>query len=86
MTNQKREKSRKMAAEVFKDLYKTEPACKAAIEKAAQYAVFDNMGVNVLLLSTARGSGLAVNNETKQETFMKMVSARRRPGHWSERL
>jgi len=26
-------------------------------------------------LSTARGSGLAVNNKTKQETFMKMVSA-----------
>ena len=72
---QKREKSRKMAAEVLKDLYKTEPASKAAIEKAAQYAVFDNMGVNVLLLGTARGSGLAVNNETKQETFMKMVSA-----------
>jgi hypothetical protein len=31
--------------------------------------------VNVLLLSTARGSGLAVNNKTKQETFMKMASA-----------
>jgi len=29
----------------------------------------------VLLLSTARGSGLAVNNKTKQETFMKMASA-----------
>ena len=71
----KREKSRKMAAEVLKDLYKTQPASQAAIEKAAGYAVFDNMGVNVLLLSTARGSGLAVNNKTKQETFMKMVSA-----------
>ena len=29
----------------------------------------------MLLLSTARGSGLAVSNTTKQETFMKMVSA-----------
>ena len=64
-----------MAGEVLKDLYKAEPASKAAIEKAAGYAVFDNMGVNVLLLSTARGSGLAVNNKTKQETFMKMISA-----------
>ena len=71
----KREKSRKMADEVLKDLYKTEPASKAAVEKAAGYAVFDNMGVNLLLLSTARGSGLAVNSKTKQETFMKMVSA-----------
>ena len=72
---EKREKTRKMAGEVLKDLYKTEPSSKAAIEKAAGYAVFDNMGVHVLLLSTARGSGLAVNNQTKQETFMKMISA-----------
>lgn len=72
---EKREKTRQMTAKVLKDLYKAEPTSKAAIEKAAGYAVFDNMGVNVLLLSTARGSGLAVNNKTKQETFMKMVSA-----------
>jgi lipid-binding SYLF domain-containing protein len=64
---EKRQKTRKMAAEALQDLYKLEPA--------AQAAIFDNMGVNVLLLSTARGSGLAVNNKTKQETFMKMASA-----------
>ena len=29
----------------------------------------------MLLLSTARGAGIAVNTRTKQETFMKMVSA-----------
>ena len=72
---EKRQKTRKMAAEALQDLYKLEPAAQAAIQKAAGYAVFDNMGVNVLLLSTARGSGLAVNNKTKQETFMKMASA-----------
>ncbi|HTP69986.1 MAG TPA: YSC84-related protein [Dongiaceae bacterium] len=71
----KREKTRKMAAEALQDLYKLEPTSQATIQKAAGYAVFDNMGVNVLLLSTARGTGLAVNNKTKQETFMKMVSA-----------
>ena|SRR5258708_6440114 len=71
----KREKTRKMSAEALQDLYKLEPTSQAAIQKAAGYAVFDNMGVNVLLLSTARGSGLAVSNKTKQETFMKMASA-----------
>ena len=71
---EKREKTRKMSAEALQDLYKLEPTSQAAIQKAAGYAVFDNMGVNVLLLSTARGSGLAVNNKTKQETFMKMGS------------
>jgi lipid-binding SYLF domain-containing protein len=71
----KREKTRKMAADVLQGLYKAEPSSQATIQKAAGYAVFDNMGVNVLLLSTARGSGLAVNNKTRKETFMKMVSA-----------
>jgi lipid-binding SYLF domain-containing protein len=33
------------------------------------------MGTNLLLLSTARGAGMAVNSKTRQETFMKMISA-----------
>lgn len=71
----KREKSRKMAAQTLQDLYKAEPTAQAAIQKSAGYAVFNNMGTNLLLLSTARGAGMAVNTQSKQETFMKMVSA-----------
>jgi lipid-binding SYLF domain-containing protein len=70
----KREKSRKMADQTLQDLYKLEPTSKAAIQKSAGYAVFNNLGTNLLLLSTARGAGIAVNPKTKQETFMKMVS------------
>ena len=73
--DQKREKSRKMAAQTLEDLYKVQPTARAAIQKSAGYAVFNNMGVNVLLLSTARGAGIAVNSKTKRETFMKMISA-----------
>ncbi len=72
---QKREKSRKMAAQTLQDLYKLQPTAQAAIQKAAGYAVFNNMGTNLLLLSTARGAGIAVNSKTKQETFMTMISA-----------
>jgi lipid-binding SYLF domain-containing protein len=71
----KREKARKMAAQTLQDLYKMEPTAQAAIQKSAGYAVFNNMGTNLLLLSTARGSGIAVNSQSKQETFMKMISA-----------
>ena len=71
----KREKSRKMAAQTLQDLYRLQPTVQAAIQKSAGYAVFNNMGTNLLLLSTARGSGIAVNTQSKQETFMKMVSA-----------
>ena len=71
---QKREKTRKMTEQTLQDLYKLQPTAQAAIQKAVGYAAFDNTGVNVLLLSTARGSGLTVNNKSKQETFMKMGS------------
>jgi len=73
--DQKREKTRKMAAATLNDLYKLEPTSKDLIQKAAGYAVFNNMGTNLFLLSTARGGGVAVNSQTKQDTFMKMISA-----------
>src|SRR5215468_3383731 len=73
--DKKRDKTRKMADKTLQDLYKLEPTAKEAIQKSAGYAVFNNMGTNLLLLSTARGAGVAVNSKTKNETFMKMISA-----------
>ena len=74
-SGKKREKTRKMAAATLEDLYKLQPTSRDMIQKAAGYAVFNNMGTNLLLLSTARGAGVAVNSKTKQDTFMKMISA-----------
>jgi hypothetical protein len=37
-----------MAAAALKDLYKLQPDSQAAIEQAAGYAVFNNMGTNHL--------------------------------------
>ena len=73
--DEKRDKTRKMAAEALKDLYKMQPKAQEEIQKSAGYAVFDNTGVNVLLLSTARGAGIAIKTKANQETFMKMISA-----------
>jgi len=73
--DKKKEKTRKMATQTLGELYKLQPTAKAAVDKSAGYAVFNNMGTNLLLLSTARGAGIAVNSKTKQETFMKMISA-----------
>jgi hypothetical protein len=50
--DQKREKTRKMAAQTLQDLYKLQHTAQAAIQKSAGYAVFNNMGTNILLLST----------------------------------
>jgi lipid-binding SYLF domain-containing protein len=75
LPDEKREKTRKMADQTMQDLYKLEPGAQAAIQKCAGYAVFNNNGANLLLLSTARGAGIAINSSTKQATYMKMVSA-----------
>jgi len=72
---EKRTKTRKMATETLDDLYKKDPPAKDLINKSAGYAVFNNMGTNLLLLSTARGAGIAINSKTKKQTFMKMISA-----------
>jgi lipid-binding SYLF domain-containing protein len=73
--DQKRGKTRKMAAQTLEDLYKLQPTSRELVQKSAGYAVFNNMGANLLLLSTARGAGIAVNSKTKRDTFMKMISA-----------
>jgi len=64
-----------MATQTLHELYKLQPTSQAAIQKSAGYAVFNNMGTHLFLVSTGRGSGIAVNTQSKQETFMKMVSA-----------
>lgn len=73
--DQKRDKIRKMASQALTDLYKLRPAAQAAIQTSSGYAVFSTLGVNLLVLSTGHGSGVAVNSRTRQETFMKMLSA-----------
>ncbi len=64
---------RKMAQDTLQRLYKAEPKAKGAVEGAAGYAVFSNTGVKILMLGSGKGEGLAVNNKSQQETFMKVV-------------
>jgi lipid-binding SYLF domain-containing protein len=72
--DEQRAKIRKMSADSLAELYKLHPDAQQAIKKSAGYAVFSDLGVNVLLLSTAHGGGVAVNSKTGKETFMKMIS------------
>ena len=54
-------------------LYRAQPSAKQAIAKAAGYGAFSNFGMKILFAGGGSGKGLVVNNQTKQETFMKMV-------------
>lgn len=70
----KRVKTRSMRDAVLAELYKQKPALKNRIKKAAGYAVFSNVGVNLVLASFAGGTGVVVDKQGN-ETFMKMGSA-----------
>jgi lipid-binding SYLF domain-containing protein len=58
----------------LQELYKIEPSAKNKIARSYGYAVFTNTGVNLLVLSSASGKGLAIDNSTGEETYMKMIS------------
>ena len=64
---------RKMAKETLGRLYKVQPMARQKIPNAAGYAVFSNFGMKLGIVGSGRGEGLAVNNKTGKETFMKML-------------
>jgi lipid-binding SYLF domain-containing protein len=70
---QKQAEVRKTANETLNRLYKLQPGSKEAIQNAAGYAVFSNFGMKIFVAGTGSGKGIAVNNATKKETFMKML-------------
>jgi lipid-binding SYLF domain-containing protein len=76
---QKAEKERTEIRTMSKDtlarLYKASPSAQAAVQKGYGYAVFSNTGVKILFGGSGRGEGVAVVNQTKAETFMKMLEA-----------
>lgn len=71
---EKKTNVRKQRDEMLTDLYSSNPALKDTLAKAAGYATFKNVNVNLLLLSTANGYGMVVDNKTGKETFMRMAS------------
>jgi lipid-binding SYLF domain-containing protein len=70
---QQQDSVRDMAGKTLSQLYAKYPAARAAVAKAAGYAVFSDFGFKVWTLGGARGKGVAVNNATKQDSFMEMV-------------
>jgi lipid-binding SYLF domain-containing protein len=64
---------RKMRDEVLAELYMQDASIKQKINKAEGYAVFSNVGVNLIFASVAGGKGIVVDRKGK-EVFMKMAS------------
>jgi lipid-binding SYLF domain-containing protein len=76
---EQRDSLRSMANQALSHLYNRNPAAQGVIMNAAGYAVFSDFGFKLIYAGGAKGKGIAVNNATRQETFMKMMELQ--PGY-----
>jgi lipid-binding SYLF domain-containing protein len=77
MTDQEKETARadiqKSTEETLQRLYQAQPGAKTAIDNAAGYAVFSNVGVKIFVAGSGKGTGMAVDKKTGKATYMKML-------------
>jgi lipid-binding SYLF domain-containing protein len=75
--DEKRADIRKMRDDVLSEFYARQPELKARVRDAAGYAVFSNVGVNIVFASFAGGHGVVVKRGMfkDEEKFMRMGSA-----------
>jgi lipid-binding SYLF domain-containing protein len=71
--DEQRAEIRKMRDKTLADLYRTQPDARGHVEKAAGYAVFSNFGVKILVAGGGSGTGIAIDNKSRKETFMRMA-------------
>ena len=64
---------RQRSQQILAQLYKVQPSARANIQKAAGYATFSNFGMKIFVAGSGTGKGVAIDNKTRKEVFMKMV-------------
>lgn len=69
---ERRQAIQSMKNQVLTELYQAKPDVKSQIASAPGYAVFSNANVNLVLASFGGGFGVARNNKTGTDTYMKM--------------
>lgn len=65
-------KIREMRQEVLERLYTDRPETRQEIQNSVGYAVFSNVGVNVVFVSGGGGKGVAKNQTTGEDVYMRM--------------
>lgn len=64
----------KQRDEMIAQLLASDPSLTNKLKKAAGYATFTQLNVNLLLLSTSNGYGVVVDNKTGKDTYMRVAS------------
>lgn len=68
----KKQELRDKTANTLERLYKQQPSARNVIANASGYAVFNNTGMKLGIFGSSHGRGMAVNNRTGQEVYMRM--------------
>jgi lipid-binding SYLF domain-containing protein len=69
---EKRNYVKEMRDEALADLYKRDADLRGKVQSAAGYAVFSNIAGGILFVSTGQGYGIAHDNRSGRDTYMKM--------------
>jgi lipid-binding SYLF domain-containing protein len=72
---EKRNYALQMKKDALAELYKQHPKAKDHVARAPGYAVFSSMGSKLFMLATGSGFGVATDNRTGKNTYMRMVEA-----------
>lgn len=70
-----RQEIQKMRNEVLARLYENSPEARDIVAKSEGYAVFDNGGINLILFSGGSGKGVAHDNKSGKDIYMRMATA-----------
>ena len=71
---EKRNEIENERTEILEDIFAANPDLKKKVAEAPGYGTFSALNVNLLVLSTARGKGMVVDNVNKEKVFMKLLS------------
>ncbi len=70
---EKLQTSDQMVLDTLQEAYRRKPSLKPMVEQAQGYAVFKNFGTQLMVLATGSGYGVVHDNQTGQDTRMKMA-------------
>lgn len=73
--DEERQELQQARSDALKKLYAEIPKARSELANAKGYAVFSNIGINVLVVSTQRGGGILHDNRDGRDVYMKMFSA-----------
>jgi lipid-binding SYLF domain-containing protein len=68
-----RQEVQSAASNALAALYATVPSARGSVERAAGYAAFSTFGMKLLVAGGTGGKGLAVNQRTRAQKYMKML-------------